>query len=178
MIHKKFILLFILIFSVNVFAQFQNYKHTVGPSIGFSFLGSTIQLGINHEYGIALTDYGNLGIGGVFRYWSYSEEFPAIKWSYSNILLGCQINYHFFLKNSDFDPWAGVILAYDFRSSNEEIILQNVNYNKADDGGFWVGAQAGARYWLNKQMALCVRIGFGTLSYSALDIGFDYTFGE
>ena len=175
---NKFILLFLLFFSVNIFAQFQNHKHTVGPSVGFSFLGSTVQLGINHEYGIPLTDKGNLGIGGIFRYWSYSEEFPAVKWSYSNVLIGFQTNYHFFLNTANLDPWAGVILAYDFRSANREIILHNVNFNNADDGGFWIGAQAGARYWINKQIALNVRIGFGTLSYSALDIGFDYTLGE
>jgi hypothetical protein len=178
MISKKYILLLLVVFSINVFGQFQNYKHILGPSIGFSFLGSSVQLGLNHEYGIALTDNGDLGIGGVFRYWSYSEEFPAVKWSYSNVLLGLQANYHFILKNTNFDPWAGLIFAYDIRSANKEILIQSVNFHNSDDGGFWIGAQAGARYWVNNQIAFNFRIGFGTLSYSALDIGLDYTFGE
>jgi hypothetical protein len=177
MIHNKIFLL--LIFSVtSIFGQFKDYKHVVGPSIGFSFLGSTIQLGINHEYGIELSDVGKLGLGGVFRYWSYSEVFPNVEWSYSNILVGLQSNYHFILNDSRFDPYAGIILAYDFGSANKKIIVQNVNINNSHNDGFWIGAQAGTRYWISEKLAVNARIGFGTLSYSALDIGFDFTFDE
>ncbi|MBK8943845.1 MAG: hypothetical protein IPM32_01120 [Ignavibacteriae bacterium] len=177
-VKKIFILLFI---SSNIFCQFQSNLHTSGPSLGFSFLGSTVQLGINHEFGIDLensenSNIGKMGIGGIFRSWSYTETFPDVEWSYSNILFGFQTNYHFKLKDPKFDPWAGVIIAYDFNDVNRQILTENAIVNEVDKGGMWFGVQAGMRYWLNKQMAFSIRMGFGNLSYSALDLGIDYSF--
>ncbi|MCB0751603.1 MAG: hypothetical protein KDC52_09030 [Ignavibacteriae bacterium] len=181
MIHKKYIFIILLFAASNISAQFQSGKHTAGPSVGFSFLGSTIQLGINHEYGFTLRDLGiendaKIGIGGIFRYWSYSEVFPLVEWSYSNILIGAQANYHFMLKDPNFDPWAGIILAYDFGTVNGSFLTSNIRINDPSNGGLWFGAQAGLRFWINNQMALSLRLGFGTLSYGALDIGLDYAF--
>ncbi|MBK7105752.1 MAG: autotransporter domain-containing protein [Ignavibacteriae bacterium] len=172
---------FLLFVTSNIFCQFQSNLHTSGPSLGFSFLGSTVQLGINHEYGIDLDNtenskIGKLGIGGIFRSWSYSEIFPEVEWNYTNILFGFQTNYHFKLKNERFDPWAGLIIAYDFNDVNKQILVENANVSEVDKGGLWFGAQAGMRYWLNTKMAFNIRIGFGTLSYSALDLGIDYSF--
>lgn len=180
MIHKKYIYIFVILLFSNIFGQIRPNYHTAGPSVGFSFLGTTYQLGINHEYGIQLNDLGInkpgiIGVGGIFRYWSYSETFPTVEWDYSNLLIGMQFNYHFILNNQFLDPWAGLVLAYDFRTSKNKIILPNVNIDNSNNSSLWIGAQAGLRYWLNERMALNFRLGFGTLSYGALDIGFEYT---
>lgn len=181
MIHKIFSLFFILILPSVIFGQFETNKNHLGPSVGFSFLGSTIQFGLNHEYGISLEELGidkvgKLGIGGVFRYWDYKENFPNVEWDYTDILVGIQTNYHFYMANDKVDPWAGLIIAYDFNSVNSKI--KTVGYEAIEEsyGGLWIGAQAGARYWFNKDMAISIRIGFGTINYGSLDLGFDYKF--
>ena len=78
MIHR-FILIFLFLFSYNLFGQFESNKHIVGPSFEFLFLCSSFQIGVNHEYGINLVDMafdeaGKIGIGGIFRYWNYSVK--------------------------------------------------------------------------------------------------------
>ena len=177
----KILMFIFIITSSKVFSQFQAEMHTSGPSLGFSFLGSTVQLGINHEYGINLKNdnqeiIGKFGIGGIFRAWSYTEDFPEVEWSYSNILFGFQSNYHFKLKNEKLDPWAGLFIAYDFKEVNKEILVEGADISNSEKGGLCVGAQAGMRYWLNTKMAFSVRLGIATLNYSALDLGFDYSF--
>ena len=40
---------------------------------------------------------------------------------------------------------------------------------------FWV-LMGGARYWVSPTIAISAVIGFGTLSYGALDLGVDFKF--
>ena len=81
------------------YSQYDLNRSYLGPSIGLSFLGSTFQIGANYEYSMELENFGNVGIGGVFRYWSYSENYFAGDWSYTDILVGVQGNYHFKVGN-------------------------------------------------------------------------------
>ncbi len=178
MIHR-FIFIILFLFSYNLFGQFEGNKHIVGPSFGFSFLGSSFQIGANHEYGINLVDMGidgagKIGIGGIFRYWNYSEETVNVNRDYTDILAGLQTNYHFYMPNDKVDPWIGLILAYDF--GYQDVEIKNIGFKVDDEsyGGFWIGAQAGSRYWINNNLALNLRIGFGIESYGFLDFGFDY----
>ena len=181
MIHKRFPLILVLLFPSYLFSQFEIDKHIAGPSIGFSFLGSTVQYGLNHEYGISLNnlgidEVGKLGIGGVFRYWDYTEEFTDVKTNYTNILFGIQTNYHFYMANDKVDPWAGVIVAYNFGSADHTIKTVGFKVNKDSHDGFWIGVHAGARYWISSKIGLNIKIGFGIRSYGSLDLGFDYKF--
>ncbi|MCB0729590.1 MAG: hypothetical protein KDC88_01045 [Ignavibacteriae bacterium] len=181
MVHKKIFFLFVIIFPSILFGQFAIHKHIAGPTLGFSFLDNTVQLGLNHEYGISLDELGlnetgKLGIGGVLRYWSYSENFPNVNWSYTNLLLGFQSNYHFYMANEQIDPWAGLILAYNVGSVKNEIKTIGYLVKDKSHGGIWLGLNAGVRYWFSNNTALNIRIGFGTSNYGALDIGFDYKF--
>ena len=156
-------------------AQYASGKHYAGPSIGLSFLGSTFQFGGNYEYGIHIENFGNIGIGGILRYWGYSENFTGGKWSYTNILIGAQGNYHFEIPgNERFDPYAGIVLAYDGGSVSYS--GPGRNYPTPSHGGLWIGAQGGIRYWFNPNLAVTGRVGFGTLSYGALELGVDLKF--
>src|SRR3990172_3078932 len=101
----------LVLFVVNANAQYEVGKHYAGPSIGLSFLGSTAQFGLNYEYAFTIQNFGTVGAGGIFRYWSYKERF-----------LG------------------------------------------------------GTRYWITPTIALMGRVGFGTLSYGALEVGVDFKF--
>ena len=152
------------------YSQYDLNRSYLGPSIGLSFLGSTFQIGANYEYSMELENFGNVGIGGVFRYWSYSSG----DFSYTDILIGAQGNYHFKLENKKLDPWVGLTLAYDAGSYSWEGAGQN--YVTPTYGGFFLGAQGGLRYWISPTVALVGRIGFGTLSYGALEVGADFKF--
>jgi hypothetical protein len=164
-----------LLLQASVYAQFTFEKHYAGPSIGFSFLGSAFQFGGNYEYGIRIENFGNIGIGGVLRYWDYRENFTGGKWSYTNILVGVQGNYHFeILGNVQFDPYAGIVLAYDGGSVSYSGPVRNSTI--PPHGGLWVGAQGGIRYWFNPNLAVTGRVGFGNLSYGSLELGVDLKF--
>ncbi len=182
MTRNKSTFVFVLVFlPISLFGQFEINKHMVGPSFGISFLGRAFQIGINHEYGLSLNnlgidEVGKIGIGGIFRYWNYSENFTYVKWDYTNILLGIQTNYHFYMPNDKVDPWIGIILAYNFASVNSDIKASGYAINEDSNRGLWLAVHAGTRYWLSNKIALNVKIGFGTLSYGLLDIGINYKF--
>lgn len=151
-------------------AQYVQNKNYIGPSVGFAFLGSTPDFGASYEYGINLQNFGLVGIGGLFRYWGYSE----VDWSYTNILIGAQGNYHFRLSDSKLDPYVGVVLAYDAGSISYTGPFGD--YISPSYGGVWLAAQGGARYWVSPTIAINGRIGLGTLGYSGIDFGVDFKF--
>lgn len=157
-------------------AQYVVEKHYAGPSLGLSFLGSTFQFGGNYEYALTLENFGKVGIGGIFRYWSYSDAyFGGGSWSYTNILIGAQGNYHFEIRGSEkYDPYAGLVLAYDGGSVSYSGAA--VGYVTPSHGGLWLGIQGGLRYWIKPDIAITGRVGFGTLSYGALEFGVDWKF--
>ncbi|MCC6255558.1 MAG: hypothetical protein IT276_11635 [Ignavibacteriaceae bacterium] len=174
---KRFIsvLSLVLLFTVLTSAQFTPNKHYLGPSIGLSFLGSTPQFGANYEYSMVVKDFGTIGIGGILRYWSYSEDFYDGGWKYTDILIGAQGNYHFKLDTDKFDPWIGLTLAYDAGSVSWDG-PSGSSYSSPTYGGFFIGANAGARYWVSPTVGLSARVGFGSLSYGGLDLGVDFKF--
>jgi len=69
-------------------AQFVPEKSYLGPSLGFYFHGSVPILGANYEYGMNVKDFGNFGLGGLFRYWSYDLGY----WSYTDVMICAQGN--------------------------------------------------------------------------------------
>jgi hypothetical protein len=163
-------------FVSNSIAQYEVEKHYAGPSIGLSFLGSSAQLGLNYEYAFEIKDFGTVGAGGIFRYWSYKESFFGGSWSYTNILIGGQFNYHFKMDNKKIDPWLGAVLAYDAGSVSTSYSNNNIFHDEPIHGGIWLGFHGGARYWITPTIALMGRVGFGTLSYGALELGVDFKF--
>lgn len=169
------VLLLALLFTGFINAQFTPNKNYLGPSIGLSFLGSTPQFGANYEYSMDVQNFGRVGIGGILRYWSYSEDYFAGGWKYTDILIGAQGNYHFKLDTDKFDPWIGLTLAYDAGSVSWDG-PSGYNYASPTYGGFFIGANAGARYWVSPTVGLSARVGFGSLSYGGLDLGVDFKF--
>lgn len=170
-----FILLALFILSSTSFAQFEANKSYAGPAVGLSFLGSTVSFGANYEYGMSMKEIGVdapglLGIGGLVRYWSYDEGF----WSYTDLVIAAQGNYHFILDNKKLDPYLGLIIGYDVGSfdwGGPNSSLYDISY-----GGFIFGASAGVRYWFSPQMAINARLGTGSNLGSTLDVGVDFKF--
>jgi len=139
---------------------FEAGKSYLGPSIGLSFLGSTPEFGVNYEYGMKM-EFGTVGIGGLFRYWGYSEDYYFGKWKYTNILIGAQGNYHLKMDpGSKLDPWVGLILGYDASSVSYDG-PSGYNYASPTSGGLVLNAQGGARYWISPTMAVRASVGYG-----------------
>jgi hypothetical protein len=179
---SKFFLLitfvFLFAFGSRITAQYENSQQYLGASLGLSFLGSVVQPGLNYEYAlsaksIGLDASGKLGIGGIFRCWGYSKNFGAGKWKYTNILIGAQGNYHFRVGDGKLDPYVGLVLAYDIASTSWDG-TKDAGWSNVSAGGLWLALQGGVRYYLSPKLALTGRLGFGTLSYGALEIGVDF----
>lgn len=167
--NKISILLVFFIIS-NISAQFQVGKSYLGPSIGFFFEGSTVQFGANYEYGMKWKDVGDIGIGGIFRYWSWSAGY----WSYTGIAIGAQANYHFKVSDKKWDPFAGITLSYNVGTADWDGAY---NWGETSSyGGLYFGLHGGARYWVSPTLAIVGRIGFASSSYSSLDVGVDFKF--
>ncbi len=156
---------------------FEAGKSYAGPSIGLSFLGSTPEFGLNYEYGMKM-EFGTIGIGGLFRYWGYSDDWGYGKFKYSNILIGAQGNYHFKMDaGSKLDPYAGIILGYDASSATWTGASSYYGFTPSvSSGGLVLNAHGGCRYWISPTLAIVGSIGYGSLSYGALDIGVDFKF--
>ena len=163
-------LLFVIATPQKTAAQFEIGKHYIGPSIGFAFGASTIILGANYEYGILWEEVGNIGVGGIFRYWHYSEGYA----SYTDIAIGAQANYHFKMKNKKFDPWAGLTLAFDFGSSSWSGPYEDDYWDSDSYGGMWLTLNGGFRYWISPKIGLNGRLAFGTLGYGGIELGVDF----
>ena len=170
--NRSILVIALLVFGISSsYAQFTPQRNYLGPSIGFSFLGSTPQFGINYEHSMDVENFGRIGIGGVFRYWSYSSG----NWSYTDVLIGVQGNYHFKLENNLFDPWLGLTLAYDSGTVSWDG-PSGIPYSEPTYGGLFFGINAGGRYWVSPQVGISARFGLGSLSYGALDLGVDFKF--
>lgn len=170
-----FTLISLTFFTSTMFAQYEFGKHNAGPAIGLSFLGSTLSFGANYEYALSTDEIGldapgALGLGGIVRYWSYDEGW----FSYTDLVIAAQANYHFALKNNKIDPYLGLVLGFDIGSADWDGPFGDT-YDDTH-GGFIFGASAGCRYWFSPTMAVNARFGTGSNLGSTLDIGVDFKF--
>lgn len=181
---KKMIIVFIglFFFAGSIFAQFEVGKHHVGPSLSIGFGGWGLGFGADYEYGMSLKDIGvdapgKLGVGGIFRYYNWSQDFFYGKWSYTDIIIGAQGNYHFKLDNEKIDPWLGVVLGFDIDSwsVDSRVGYEDFNYGTSSGGGLFFNGNAGVRYWFSPNMAARATFGFGNL-VSSFIIGVDFKF--
>lgn len=164
------------------FAQFEVGKSHAGPSLSIGFGGWGLGFGADYEYGMSLKDIGvdapgTLGIGGIFRYYNWSEDYFYGEWSYTDIIIGAQANYHFKLENSKIDPWLGVVLGFDIDSWSYDSKLgyDDYDYGTSSGGGLFFNGNAGVRYWFSPNMAARASFGFGNL-VSSLVLGVDFKF--
>jgi hypothetical protein len=174
-----FLILLTCFINNNSFSQWQAEKSYFGPSIGLSFGNSVPEFGLNYEYGYTLKDIGVIGVGGLLRYWSYSDDWAWGKYTYTNILIGAQANYHFKLDDKKFDPYAGIMIGYDIVSNSwEDKNGWYDSYTKSSASGSELIAdiQVGIRYFIKDNLAIVGRFGVGNASFSSLNIGVDWKF--
>jgi hypothetical protein len=174
---KKLLLITLLLTSALAFSQFTAKKSYLGPSLGFSFLGSTPMFGANYEYSIDK----NLAIGGVFRYLSYSEDAGVWgKWDYTYMFIGAQGDYHFdkLFKENKWDPFVGLVLGFNSYSSSWKA---NSGYDwytssASGSGGLYLSGHATLRYWIKPDFGVQGRLNFGTSGTGGFELGCDWKF--
>lgn len=121
----------------------------------------------------------NIGVGASLGYSGYSEEinpgFYTGNWSYTNILILANGNYHMdLLKNEKLDTWGAVHIGYNVASVSWEFTKNSFNLpapTTVSAGGFVFGLSANARYMLSENLYAAASIGFGL---GILNIGIDY----
>ena len=150
---------------------FTKDKHYLGPSIGFnlfSMLNSTVMLGVNYEYGID----ENFGVGGIFRYQSFSEDDLLGDVLDTYIVFGVEGNLHF--KDNKWDPFIGLILGY----ANVSTSLNSWAKERGTEssGKLFFSAHITQRYWVRSNIGVQARLSFGSLLGTAIEFGLDYKF--
>jgi hypothetical protein len=154
-------------------AQFENQKNYAGVHIGLSGVGSALTLGLDYERGITNVGEvgpGIIGLGGLFDYYHYSEDFGGYGGGWTYIDFGVSGMYHFVLDNKKWDPFLGLVLGYEVATWSWSGVS---GFSSPTAGGFTLGGSAGVRYFLNDNWALQARIGFG---FYILAVGVDYKF--
>jgi len=176
------VLLVLFFFMGNINAQFEMGKHYVGPSLGVGAGGYGLSFGADYEYGISLKEIGfdepgALGVGVILRYYSWSQSFTFLnltyEWSYTDIIIGAQGNYHFKLSNEKFDPWVGLILGFDISSASWNGPDNFGGNLDASTGWVFFNASIGARYWFSPTIAARIGFGFGNI-VSSIIFGVDF----
>lgn len=173
-------ILFILLISITSHSQIKENQHLGGACIGFWVHGSSPTLGLNYDYQLKQAGVGIFSIGGIFRFWSYTEKFSdGDEREYKNVVFGFQSNYNFNeIGNGTFVPYVGLVLGYDnigtkyTKYDTSSIIRHDARYNSSIQ--LW--AQAGFRYFFNPKLAGTFRLGLGNLDFSEIELGVDYRF--
>jgi hypothetical protein len=161
----------------NANAQFNNGNNCLGAHVGLSGVGSALTLGLDYER--AVTEPGKagpgiIGIGGLFDYYHWSEDFFGYGGSWTYIDLGVSGMYHFIIPgNRKIDPFVGLVLGYEIATWSWSSSMSGYGFSNPTAGGFTLGGSAGIRYFLSDQWALQARVGFGFYLFA---VGIDYKF--
>lgn len=153
----------------------------LGGSLGFSSYNSNVILGANYEFQLPQTGVGLFAVGGMTRYWSFSEKINDnnAQIDYSNFAIGSQINYNFNqIGTGKFIPFVGVVVGYNnvstkYTSYNGKDLI---GYDQKYKSGLFLWGQGGMRYFFNKKFAGAVRLGLGNFDLSTVEFGLDYRF--
>ena len=167
----------LIILSQLLFSQLKEKDNLLGGAVGVWAYGNVPTFGLNFESNITQAGIGTVGLGGMYRYYSFTNHYTNgdfRRYSFSSI--GFQANYNFNkIGKGKFVPYAGLVIGYNFVNNtytdvtHHNIYLYDVSYNS----GSWVWAQFGARYFFSRSVAGTVRLGVGNNDFNALELGVD-----
>jgi hypothetical protein len=141
----------LLVSSSAVSAQWEAGKWFAGPHIGLSGVGSTISFGAAAEKAYNK----NIGITGMFDYWSYDPGGFSDDFNYRYIAIAGLGSYHFIVTNTKIDPFLGLGLGYYVVS------VDCPGSFDCDASTLFFAGQAGARYFFKPNLAGVARAGTG-----------------
>ncbi len=177
---KTAVLIFLILPLLSLKAQLREGDNLLGASIGLWTTGNTPVFGVSFESNVAGYESGAIGIGGLFRFRGFSENYNnGDSRSYNFTSLGFQTNYNFNkISDGKFVPYLGLTLGYN----NVSNTYTNVNHNgvivqqqsNTYNSGVWVWGQVGARYFFSNKVAGNVRLGIGNNDFYPLELGVDF----
>jgi hypothetical protein len=175
----KFPLLVItLLVTSSLLAQLKEHDNLLGVSLGFWPKGSVPTFGVNFENQLTQAGIGTISIGGVFRYYAYTNTYSnGDSRKYTFTTFGVQSNYNFNeIGDRKFVPFLGLVLGYNNINQTYTDVTGHGVYvsNIAYSSGAWLWAQAGLRYFFSPNVAGSVRLGFGTFDFNELELGVDF----
>lgn len=170
--------LIIVLFYSQADAQLKEKDNLLGVSVGFWGKGEVPIFGVNFESQITQAGIGTIGIGGLFRYYSYTNTFiNGDSWKYSFTSLGFQGNYNFNqIGDGKFIPFVGIVIGYNNVSSTytdvrrSGILVSEAGYTS----GAWAWGQLGLRYFFSDRVAGSLRLGAGNHDFNTLELGVDF----
>jgi hypothetical protein len=178
---KHFIIALTLIFGILLCssnAQLKERDNLLGGSLGFWAKGNVPMFGVNFESNISQAGIGVFGIGGIFRYYSFTNTYGnGDSWRYTFTSFGAQFNYNFNqIGDGKFVPYFGAVVGYnnvnrtytDFTKNG--VYVTDVSYNS----GAWIWGQLGMRYFFSPNVAGTVRLGLGNNDFNTLELGVDF----
>jgi hypothetical protein len=173
-------IVFLLCFMATSFGQLQERDNLLGATIGFWAHGSAPTFGVNYEYQITQAGIGTISLGGIFKYWAWTNDYPngdSRKYTFSTF--GVQSNYNFNqIGDGKFVPFLGLVIGYNSISQTFTDVHHNV-FNETDityTSGAWLWGQAGMRYFFSNNVAGAVRLNLGNNDFVAVELGVDFKF--
>jgi hypothetical protein len=144
-------------------------SNIIGLSVGLNFTESGVPIGANYEYMVQR----DVGVGGIFRYWSYSIPYaygsaPNGKWVWTSFIVGAQGNYHFRVPQRELDPFVGAILAYRSTSGSAQNSFAPSGFSPEIPSKVVFAIQAGARYFVSDNIDVTGRLIFGRAAITLL----------
>jgi hypothetical protein len=177
MFKRIFIVSFILsLITVSSFSQLKERDNLLGPSLGFWTSPNAPTFGLNYEAQIAqLGDVSSLGLGGVFRYTTFRDNYPSTDYySYNYLTFGLQTNFNFNeIGDGRFVPFVGLVLGYNSVSSSYVNNSGRV-YSASYGSGMWLWGQFGMRYFFSPRVAGSLRFGAGNFNFDVIELGIDF----
>lgn len=172
------VLVLFFVISASVQSQLREGDNHLGGSLGFWAKGEVPMFGVNFESHISQAGIGTVGLGGIFRHYSYNFAYnngDSRRYSFSSI--GFQTNYNFNqIGNGRFVPFLGAVIGYNYVNSRytdvrgSGVYVSDVSYQS----GAWLWGQAGFRYFFSPAVAGSVRVGFGNNDFNTLELGLDF----
>lgn len=143
----------ILLLVTSVFAGEQEFsKGKVFLTPQFALYSFAPSLGVSVEY--ALTENIGIGASGMFAFWS--DNYSGVKISQSLITPSAEAYYHFTnIQAEKLDFFAGLSVGYSIFSWSWDI--GDTEWSDAGSSGIFISPILGARYYLSKKLAICLK---------------------
>lgn len=160
------------------FSQLKENDNFLGGSLGFWAKGNVPLFGANFEANVVQAGIGTIGVGGIFRYYTFTNVFRnGDSRRYSFTSFGAQGNYNFNqIGDGKFVPFVGMVLGYNNVNHTYTDVSRNAVYitDISYTSGAWLWAQTGFRYFFSRSVAGSVRLGLGNNDFSTLELGLDF----
>jgi hypothetical protein len=168
----------LVILSQLSFSQLKEKDNLLGGSLGFWPHARVPMLGVNFESQLTQAGVGTIGLGGLFRYYTYSVAYSngdSRRYSFTSI--GLQTNYNFNqIGDGKFVPLIGLVVGYNYVNDTYTDVTKNAVYinDVPYSSGAWLWAQLGMRYFFSPTVAGAVRLGVGNDNFNTLELGVDF----